>query len=1248
TGLTFAVKQSALPLVVAAGLAYLFRLLRRQPGGPLMPSLQHTRATLAGAALAAGTGLLVLFATSPYIFLDWGTFLANNLWETEIARTAGKMPYTIQYIGTTPFWYEIRNSAVWGLGLPLGIAAWGGLLFALGMAIKRRQPGELLLLAWVLPLFLTVGLFEVKFMRYSFPILPVLVLFGARLLLWLVDRARTLPWRRAALGLTALVVFATAFYGLAFVGIFSRPHTATQASQWIQQNVPPGSTILGDNHWDEGLPNLGGYRVRQLPMYEGDSPAKMQQLADDLAQGDYLYFYSNRTYGSIARVPQRYPWSAQYYQQLFTGELGYELERAFTSYPSLLGVAFAHDTFTRSGLPAPEGLERFRSAPLTLNLGYADENAVNYGHPLVLLFKNNGRLSQEALSARLLQGTPPEPTLGLMLSAEELAAQRQGGTWSEIIRPRSWTNRVPVLAWLLLVELISLAALPLAFLLFRPLPDRGYLLSKLLGILGVSYIAWLLASLGWMTFSRASVLAGLLLLGGLSALVLAYRWREMAAFVRQRWRLLLTGEAVFLVAFLVFLLIRAANPDLWHPFRGGEKPMDFAYLNAILKSSTMPPYDPWFAGGSMNYYYFGHFIVATLIKATGIVPAVAYNLAVPLVFGLTAAGAFSLAYNLAEGSRQSRSQASSQPGSEEAESGAPRAPAWSALVAGGAGALFVVALSNLDGLVQLVQGAWTTLVEGGTFPAFDYWRSSRMMPPQISITEFPFFTFLFADLHAHMLVIPFTLLALGLALSLLLSIRRGPLWPGLLLVPVLALAVGSLAAINTWDFPTYLGIALVALAIGYYLRAGSLQRRAVTFVVVAGAVVGLSFLWLLPFHLRYQTFESGLELTRWQTPFYQYLAIHGLFLFLGVSFLLHQLWRPLKLTTWATAFRSLRYREAGEVTLQGVKTTLVVLPALAAGGLLVYLGATGFDTLAVLLVLLGLTVFLALRRLWARQEETPWALFPLLLLGSALFIGILVDLVRVQNDIDRMNTVFKLYLQAWVLFGLASAYALWHLVFRSSLLRFHRARLAKGVWAGLLALFLVGSLLYTGLGTRSRLQDRFAPLPLTLDGTAYMQDTVYEDYDTRDPLNLRWDYEAIRWLQENVTGSPVVLEAARPQYRWGARISIYTGLPTVVGWPWHQEQQRGPYSYAVNQRFQRVGELYATPDRHRALELLREYDVAYMYVGELERVHYPAAGLAKFDEMAQEGTLTRVYTNPGVTIYQVTRGEPLVTGRGTR
>ena len=158
---------------------------------------------------------------------------------------------------------------------------------------------------------------------------------------------------------------------------------------------------------------------------------------------------------------------------------------------------------------------------------------------------------------------------------------------------------------------------------------------------------------------------------------------------------------------------------------------------------------------------------------------------------------------------------------------------------------------------------------------------------------------------------------------------------------------------------------------------------------------------------------------------------------------------------------------------------------------------------------------------------------------------------------------------------------------------------------------------------------------MTLDGTAYMRETVYRDREGE--IELAADLEGIIWLQENVEGSPLILEGLTPNYRWGGRISVYTGLPTIVGWQWHQEQQRRDYAWAIRERARDVDEIYRTTSASKALSLMDNYGVEYVYVGQLERLYYPRDGLRKFEDGLGE-QLDAVYRNEHVRIYRVRPG----------
>jgi uncharacterized membrane protein len=255
----------------------------------------------------------------------------------------------------------------------------------------------------------------------------------------------------------------------------------------------------------------------------------------------------------------------------------------------------------------------------------------------------------------------------------------------------------------------------------------------------------------------------------------------------------------------------------------------------------------------------------------------------------------------------------------------------------------------------------------------------------------------------------------------------------------------------------------------------------------------------------------------------------------------------------------------------------------------------------------------------------------LFLVGTGLTLTLMVEVIVLVGDIGRMNTVFKFYLQVWTFFSIAAAASLgWIIPALPDWRPFWRV-----AWNATLFVLVAGAALYPLWATTAKIKDRMATnAPYTLDGMAYMAHATYADeWGTMD---LNQDYRAIQWLQQNAQGSPVIVEAnLRNLYRWGSRFSIYTGLPGVVGWEWHQQQQRAvnPGTW-VTQRIMEVDEFYQTTDLKRAVDFLRKYDVRYIIVGQQERGHYPGPGLDKFE--AADGSLWReVYRYGDTVIYQV-------------
>jgi uncharacterized membrane protein len=344
--------------------------------------------------------------------------------------------------------------------------------------------------------------------------------------------------------------------------------------------------------------------------------------------------------------------------------------------------------------------------------------------------------------------------------------------------------------------------------------------------------------------------------------------------------------------------------------------------------------------------------------------------------------------------------------------------------------------------------------------------------------------------------------------------------------------------------------------------------------------------------------------------------VYGVFLLLVVSLLV-----------WDSArwLRSVRVSMLAQ-TFPLVIAALLLLGLIILGGLLA--AATGYPVALVVVPLIA-WIFV----LFFREGQSRAMQFWLAIVGLALALTLGVEVVVLGGDIGRQNTIFKFYMQAWLLLSVAGGAAfawLWESAPRwSPLLR------TTFSWVAALLFAVAG--LYPVMATYGRAQDRFTQVAPTLDGLAYMQYATHGEFGQY--FSLGTDYRIIRWLQEHVEGVPIIMEGqSEPNlYKWGSRIAINTGLPSVVGWDWHQTQQRGLHNMPafIRQRGANVNAFYGTRDIDEAMRILRFYDVEYVIVGALERVYYPAASLAKLDEMVAMGLLEMVYQDGDARVYRV-------------
>ncbi len=360
--------------------------------------------------LTLGTGLVTFLILEPYALLDICSFVRGVGQEMAMSQGWYDFPYTRQYAGTQPYLYVARQIVLFALGIPLGLAGIGGMLWLLYDTCRRPSWDRAVLLAWPVVYGGLQGASYAKFLRYALPLLPFLCLAGAATWVAAWDRvhgrARDLcavRCRRAVLtAVLGVVLVSTIFYGLAFLNVYRQPHTWIQASEWICERITAGAVILTEA-WDDPLPSRGGASCPdglmyvQLDMYVDDTSAKTAALVDAIASADWIVLSSQRLYGPITRLAARYPISSRYYAALFGGRLGYQLVAAPAVYPQLGGVTFLDDP--RRGLPleVPALIAATRPTGLILNLGRADESLTVYDHPQPLVFARVERLTREAL-----------------------------------------------------------------------------------------------------------------------------------------------------------------------------------------------------------------------------------------------------------------------------------------------------------------------------------------------------------------------------------------------------------------------------------------------------------------------------------------------------------------------------------------------------------------------------------------------------------------------------------------------------------------------------------------------------------------------------------------------------------------------------------------------------------------------------------------------------------------------------------
>ncbi len=952
--------------------------------------------------------------------------------------------------------------------------------------------------------------------------------------------------------------------------------------------------------------------------------------------------------------------------------------------------------------------------------------------------------------------------------------------------------------WYLVSSMLGWLAFPIAYRLLPNLPDRGYTASRALGLLIWSYSLWLSASLGILPFNEGGLLVAVGLLAGLSLwALLGIQPTELLHWLRSRKRMVWISETLFLAAFAGWVVVRAANPEAL----GTEKPMELAFINAILRSSSFPPHDPWLSGYAISYYYFGYVMMAMMAKITETAGSVAFNLGTTLIFAMSACGAYGLVYNLLNVMRSSNKKRNSQIDGPAPLSNSPPEASFEPIEQGQAafsfaallGPLYVLIVSNLEGFLHLLhtRGLFWVRNENGVLesaiwrwldiqdlnlPPIEpftwiptrfwwWWRASRVLQDydltgatKEIIDEFPFFSFLLADLHPHVLAMPFAFLAITLAMNIFLDakthparriqIHLKPIWitlaaglslpAGLLSValgavqlsfsllilgviflfisgmlflwlykrgdlntlfsslsnqgwiaihvsmdlPVgyfllTAIALGGMAFLNAWDFPVYVFIFAAAFALNHYFSQGQnatgpfIGQSLKKFLWMGLALGASGILLYLPFFLGFSSQAGGiLPNLIYPTRGVHLWVMFGPLLAPIFVYLIYQLIRNWtvglagetndtpgtqsgeKLIVNWRSVRTQNFRARDFVQSGGLLLGLWALTLLLGLGITLlpevgqyYTTSLGADKSTELLLagvmrrfaipgtwitiwlMLGLIISL-LRQLGEQVERRVSAarradIFTLLLIFTGLMLILAPEFIYLRDLFGwRMNTIFKFYFQAWLLWSIAAAYTAIFLILK----------LVK--WWGtafrlVFILTLFASLTYPIFSLWSK-TDGFQRWEWSLDSSAY--------------FGRQWPEEmaAINWLKSAPFG--VVAEAISPtggSYTEYARVSTLSGLPAVLGWAGHEDQWRGSRQ-VLGSRQSDIERLYCTRAWEDALSILEQYQIRYVFVGNLERSTYSAkSGSCPFGLIEEkfQRNLTPVFAIETVVIYEYNNGQ---------
>lgn len=743
--------------------------------------------------------------------------------------------------------------------------------------------------------------------------------------------------------------------------------------------------------------------------------------------------------------------------------------------------------------------------------------------------------------------------------------------------------------WFLVLELIGFAAFPIVSNLCGNLYDRGYSLSKILGLMILTFTSWIITSLHIIKFGIFNIYVSFSILVLISALIIYVNRIDPAGLFKSNFSSITKIELIFAVSFFLFLIIPMNSPNIY--FAYSEDFMDYGFMKSIMRAEYFPPPDPWFAGSTLSYYYGGHLIMAILTLLSGVPSFISYNMGGAMFFALAAAASYGLGYNLTKKS-----------------------------IYGLLCAFFVTFIGFLSGFLQLVvylsPGMSTALgYESGMaqnltewFKTYAFHDINRIIP--YTLNFYPGFIFMQGDLHGQMVSIPFQVAFILYIYGSLIkktgndSMQR---FNKIFELLVSGMFLGFFLLIHTWNYPTFVIFTGFTIALVTFRKIKSVDEFFAAFpediYLILKKLINIVIISII-LYSPYLIFSSsrgflGIGFIGGRTRLVEFLEIFALFMFILVTFILFM-------------SRS-RQKEAAVIIIASLILALL----------------TGFELLIIMLPMIlisGYWIVISLNR-----KDCEHFVFILLLVITGGLLALFCDFFYISdvytNPYNRFNTVMKIYVEMWIFFGIASASSLFFILGKSPTFKgfADHAVTSRRIWMiTVLFLFLASAISPVAMsltltGNKETLYGK-PPYIDTLNGLDYL---IIDNFG---------DMLAIDWIDNNIEGSHVIVEAPGEAYEYSSRISALTGLPTIIGWKSHETTWRS-FSANVNVRSEDVEKIYNSTNNTETLELLQKYNAKFIYIGKIEREKYASEGLQKFETYPEY--YAQIYNLENVLIYEI-------------